>query len=163
MKNPISQKKAEEVRNRHLARQFPHVGRIIAERDAYKSALIAAGLPLPEVNPKKLIKFGPPAQSAPRENVNRVAILEEENARLEALIMSHGVDPSSTPRDPARGHHPDCQPVAKKVVAEVVEPESTTLPTEPEPVDESSADDWGDEPAPAEPAKKTDKKSAKKK
>jgi len=120
MNKSISQKKAEEVRNRHLARQFPHVGRIIAERDAYAAALTAAGLPLLVVADKKPGKSGPP--------------------------------------------------VAKKVVAEVVppapslavEPDGTPLPTEPEPVDESDAGDWGDpEPAPAapEPAPKPEKPS----
>jgi hypothetical protein len=63
MKHP-SQLKAEQIRNRHLARQFPHVGQIIAERDAYKKALEDAGIPLPEADTKDITK---PAVSAPAE------------------------------------------------------------------------------------------------
>jgi hypothetical protein len=58
-----SQLKAEEVRNRHLARQFPHFGQIIAEHAAYKAALEAAEIPLPLATRKDITK--PKVKTAP--------------------------------------------------------------------------------------------------
>lgn len=62
-----SQLKAEQIRTRHLARQFPHVAQIVAERDAYKAALEAAGIPLPGANAKDITKPAVPAPVAPAE------------------------------------------------------------------------------------------------
>lgn len=89
-----------------------------------------------------------------------VADLMAENARLKELIKSHGIDPSATPRDPARGNHPDV-PAPAKVVSETIEPVTTPLPTEPEAVetDESeAAADWGGEPVARKTARKTARK-----
>jgi hypothetical protein len=66
-----SQLKAEEVRNRHLARQFPHVGQIIAEHAAYKAALEAAGIPLPLATRKDVTK--PKVKAAPAAPVEPVS------------------------------------------------------------------------------------------
>jgi len=70
IKSP-SQLKAEQVRNRNLARQFPHVGQIIAEHAAYKAALEAAGIPLPLADRKDVtkpkVKAAPAAEPLPTE------------------------------------------------------------------------------------------------
>ena len=64
-----SQLKAEQIRTRHLARQFPHIAQIVAEREAYKAALEAAGITLPGANAKDITKPTISAPVAPAEEV----------------------------------------------------------------------------------------------
>lgn len=105
-----SQLKAEQVRNRNLARQFPHVGQIIAEHAAYKAALEAAGIPLPLATRKDItkpkVKAAPAAPVEPLPTEPTAEQTEAPAAPVESsdeAAASEWAKPAEAPKKNAKG------------------------------------------------------------